>query len=453
MNSEGLVVTGNKSSPLGPLPSGWKIVPLKDVSFFITKGSTPTTYGFEWMNDGVPFLRSECVTDGGFINDGLSYISEEANYFLKRSEIRAGDMLITITGNVGRVIIYPASMRPGNINQHIARIRIVDADELNATYISYVLSSQSYRDYYLRITTGLAYPQISLEQIRHSEIPAPPLPQQQKIAKILTTVDNLIEQTQALIDKYTAIKQGMMGDLFTRGIDLSGTPETNPNHGQLRPSFEEAPELYKETELGWVPRQWSTVSLGEIADKITSGSRDWAAYYADNGDLFVRISNLTREHINFRWDSVKYVDIGGGSEGERTRLLEGDILISITADLGIVGVVPKGFERAYINQHTALVRLGSQCNPRFIGNYLSSHMGQIQFEKYNDTGAKAGLNLPTIASLKCVFPSLNEQDEISKIIDALDSKVSIQKVERSKHEMIKKGLMQDLLTGKVQVTA
>jgi type I restriction enzyme S subunit len=84
---------------------------------------------------------------------------------------------------------------------------------------------------------------------------------------------------------------------------------------------------------------------------------------------------------------------------------------------------------------------------------LSSHSGQVQFEKYNDTGAKAGLNLPTIASLKCLFPSLNEQAEISKIIDALDSKVSIQKVELSKHEMVKKGLMQDLLTGKVQVTA
>ena len=75
---------------------------------------------------------------------------------------------------------------------------------------------------------------------------------------------------------------------------------------------------------------------------------------------------MTREHINFRWKSIRYVDIGNGSEGERTRLETSDILISITADLGIIGVAPNDFGRAFINQHTALVRLSKEIvNPRF----------------------------------------------------------------------------------------
>lgn len=275
---------------------------------------------------------------------------------------------------------------------------------------------------------------------------------QQKIAKILSTVDNLIEKTQTLIDKYTTIKQGMMADLFTRGIDMTTSDTSNPKGGKLRPSVEDAPELYKQTELGWVPKEWEVKNLGELAEKVTSGSRDWAAYYADEGDLFVRISNLTREHINFRWKSIRYVDIGNGSEGERTRLAEGDILISITADLGIIGVVPNDFGRAFINQHTALVRLTKEIvNPRFIGNFLHSHAGQFQFEKFNDSGAKAGLNLPTVASLNCLLPSLEEQDLISVRVDSVDTQIEIYKIELAKYQSQKKGLMQDLLTGSVRV--
>ncbi|HAS6054581.1 restriction endonuclease subunit S [Vibrio vulnificus] len=283
-------------------------------------------------------------------------------------------------------------------------------------------------------------------ELREITIWDAPLPIQQRIGEIIETIDNQIDATQALIDKYTAIKQGMMADLFSRGID----PETKA----LRPTFEEAPELYHKTPLGMLPKEWDVKTLGDISEKITSGSRDWAKFYSSEGDLFVRISNLTREHVNFRWNSVKYVNIGGGSEGERTQLQPGDILVSITADLGIVGVVPEDMGRAYINQHTALIRLATDGeNARFIGNYLSSRRGQEQFEKNNDSGAKAGINLPTIASLRCPTPEGKEQILIASKIDALDEVIADLKREKSKSLSLKQGLMQDLLTGKVSVPA
>ncbi|WJG09398.1 restriction endonuclease subunit S [Aliiglaciecola sp. LCG003] len=266
----------------------------------------------------------------------------------------------------------------------------------------------------------------------------------EKVTDIIQCLNSELDATQALIDKYTAIKQGMMADLFSRGID----PETKT----LRPTFEEAPELYKKTPLGMLPKEWDVKTLGDISEKITSGSRDWAKFYSSEGDLFVRISNLTREHVNFRWNSVKYVNIGGGSEGERTQLQPGDILISITADLGIVGVVPEDMGRAYINQHTALIRLSTDGeNARFIGNYLSSRCGQGQFEKNNDSGAKAGINLPTIASFRCPIPKEKEQILIASKIDTLDEVIADLKREKSKSISVKRGLMQDLLTGKVSV--
>ncbi|MBK7623002.1 MAG: restriction endonuclease subunit S [Kineosporiaceae bacterium] len=113
-----------------------------------------------------------------------------------------------------------------------------------------------------------------------------------------------------------------------------------------------------------------------------------------------------------------------GAEGSRTRLQPGDVLISITADLGIVGVVPGDLGEAYINQHIALVRLGNNDLPRWVGHYFSSRIGQEQFSRLNDQGAKAGLNLPTIARLRVPTPPRHHQIEAVQALDQVDTRVS-----------------------------
>ena len=97
---------------------------LEDISSFITKGATPTTYGFEWQTDGVCFFRNDSIKNNVFIYGDYSYISEEANEFLKRSEIKAGDIIIAITGDIGKVGMVPRNIKKANINQHLARVRI-----------------------------------------------------------------------------------------------------------------------------------------------------------------------------------------------------------------------------------------------------------------------------------------------------------------------------------------
>lgn len=87
------------------------------------------------------------------------------------------------------------------------------------------------------------------------------------------------------------------------------------------------------------------------AELVTSGSRGWARYYSDEGALFLRIGNLTRDHINMRFDDIVLVNPPKSSEGKRTSVKTGDLLISITADLGIIAVIPTGFGEAYVNQH------------------------------------------------------------------------------------------------------
>ena len=264
------------------------------------------------------------------------------------------------------------------------------------------------------------------------------------IADILDTLDTAIFETEAIIAKFKAVKQGLLHDLLTRGIDANG---------ELRPPQAEAPHLYKESPLGWIPQDWDTATLESVSSTVTSGSRDWARYYSESGALFVRIGNLTREHINFRFDSTIYVRPPRNADGQRTRLEPGDILISITADLGIVGVIPEGMGEAYINQHIAVVRPSfSAVNPRFVGHYLACPVAQIYISQLNDAGAKAGLNLPTVRGLLTVRPERREQDLIAERLDEIDKRIQNAAIEVAKLRELKAGLMDDLLTGRVRVT-
>jgi len=140
-------------------------------------------------------------------------------------------------------------------------------------------------------------------------------------------------------------------------------------------------------------------------------------------------------------------------QGKRTKVSEGDLLISITADLGIIGVIPTGFGEAYINQHIALVRLDRNvANPRWIGNYLAFGPPQEEFRRLNDQGAKAGMNLPTVGTIMVAKPGIEEQGRIASVIDAHEAKIHKEQQYLNKLKLQKKGLMHDLLTGKVRVS-
>ncbi len=293
-------------------------------------------------------------------------------------------------------------------------------------------------------TNGTGIPHVDKEILENISVFCPGDAQQRKIAEVLDTLDTAIHQTEAIVEKLKQVKQGLLHDLLTRGVDANG---------ELRPSYEQAPELYQDSPLGWVPKAWDVVTLESVSHTVTSGSRDWARFYADSGALFVRIGNLTREHINFRYESTIYVRPPRNADGQRTRLESGDILISITADLGIIGVVPDGMGEAYINQHIALVRPNlSIINPRFVGHYLASPVAQTYISKLNDSGAKAGLNLPTIRSLITAKPIGDEQDVIATRLDEIDKRIQNATTESAKLRELKSGLMDDLLTGRVRVT-
>ena len=192
--------------------------------------------------------------------------------------------------------------------------------------------------------------------------------------------------------------------------------------------------------------EWEVKILGEMTDTITSGSRDWAKYYSNSGCKFIRMTNLNRDGIQLKLDDLRFVDIkSSSSDGERTSLVQGDILMSITAELGKIGWIPSNFGKAFINQHTALIRIKrTSANSIFVAHLLSTKKLNKQINGLNDAGAKAGLNLPTIKSICLTLPSLPEQTKIANFLTAVDQKISLLTQKASLLSQYKKGVMQQI---------
>ncbi len=190
----------------------WKKYQLGEISTFITKGTTPTTYGFSWQNDGIPFFRNDCIRNNIFVYGDFSYISEDANEALQRSEIQGNDILIAITGDIGKVGIVPASIKKANINQHIARIR---TKSIEPYFVYQYLASDVIQNDYKKIKTGISMPQLSLEQIRETTISVPSTAEQRRIAAFLKEFDNLISLNQQTLGQWKQKKKFLMQTLLT----------------------------------------------------------------------------------------------------------------------------------------------------------------------------------------------------------------------------------------------
>lgn len=169
-----------------------------------------------------------------------------------------------------------------------------------------------------------------------------------------------------------------------------------------------------------LPPGWARTTTGVLFAFVTSGSRGWAAYYAAEGANFLRIGNLTRASIGLDLEDIQRVQVPNTTEVERTRVQPGDILISITADIGSIGLVPDGLGEAYVNQHLALSRPHPQIDPTYLAWFLRSAAGgQRQFTSLRRGATKAGLGLDDIRAVEVPVAPLAEQRRIVARVEEL----------------------------------
>ena len=162
--------------------------------------------------------------------------------------------------------------------------------------------------------------------------------------------------------------------------------------------------------------------IREMSTLVTSGSRGWAKYYAPQGAKFIRIGNLTRDSIDIDFNDTQYVDLPDKAEGLRSKLQPNDVLVSITADLGSIGLVPNNIGEAYINQHIAVVRFKNSAQGKFMAWYLRSDWGQKDLLKNKRGAGKLGLGLDDIRDSGVPVVS---DEEAEAVLDIIESRLSV----------------------------
>lgn len=402
----------------------------------VVGGGTPSRSQSRYWKGFIPWASVKDFTDDAvYLKKTAEHISHEGLVSSAATLVPEGTPVLCTRMAVGRCAL---TTEPTAINQDLKAFLL--AGDIDRHFFIRLL--RHHGPQLDRVSVGSTVRGITLGDLLTHEVfcPADTL-EQARIAIVLDTIDQAIAKTEAVIAKLKHVRAGLLHDLLTHGLD---------ENGELRDPVAH-PEQFKDSPLGRIPKDWEVIPLGGLSTFVTSGSRGWANYYSEDGPVFLRIGNLTREHINFRLNDIVRVRPPSGSEGARTRVQPGDVLISITADLGIIGVIPNEFEEAYVNQHIALVRpLSSNC-PRWIGRYLAFGPTATHFRMLNDSGAKAGMNLSAVESLQVALPTKDEQDASTIALDSIDQDIAQQLQAEHKLRHIKSGLTPDLIVGRVEV--
>ncbi|MBU8967507.1 restriction endonuclease subunit S [Bacillus safensis] len=386
----------------------------------ITMGQSPASSDCNDSGEGLPFYQGNA--DFGFKSPTPS------RYCTKpKKTATAGDILFSVRAPVGDVNIANEECA---IGRGLSAIRSVKALQ---QYLYFFL--QFYKKEWGKVQQGSTFEAINKNDLAEMNVFAPPLQEQQKIADILSSVDETIEKTETIINQTEKVKSGLMQNLLTRGI------------GHTK---------FKETEVGEIPEKWELLSIGSIA-KLQGGYAFKSKDYIAEGIQLIRISNLFGKFLNLAKDPV-YLPTSYKDDYKGYVLKEGDLIICMTGtvgkeDYGHVVKIPQNSKPLLLNQRVGKFVLQNQeIDRNFLYWFLSSRLFLDVIYSFGNGTKQANLSAKQIESVLIPLPPREEQVRISKMIDSIDKKVEIEKQKLEQLKQVKKGLMQSLLTGKVRVT-
>lgn len=423
------------------LPDGWEKVSIEKDSILIS-GLRPKGGS---LDSGIPSLGGEHITSDGRINfsdENGRYIPKKFFEFMTKGKIKRGDILINKDGaNTGKVAILKKDFYPNMaINEHLFILR--SREFFDYSYLFYWIFSHLGQKQIKYKITGSAQPGLSSRFTKNFFVLKPPLPEQHKIAVILETVDNSIEKTDAIIEKYKRIKQGLMQDLLTKGIDENGNIRTEKTH------------KFKDSPLGSIPEEWKVVRLVEVVEKIKNGYVYSFSNIRKEGQAITRIETISEGFINK--NKLGYINIELRHIACNYLIKVGDILFSHINSYEHVGktAIYNGDPSHLIHgMNLLLIRTKKHiCNPFFLINFIKKNDVRDRVRNLSGQAVnQVSIKPSELSRFQISLPPISEQHRIVSILSKVDNTIEKEEAYKDKLEKIKQGLLEDLLTGKVRV--
>ena len=395
------------------IPEGWQVQNLADVALIILGQSPPSSACNEKVK-GYPFYQGNA--DFGYRHPLPQRWIEKPLKIAQKD-----DILISVRAPVGELNIANTDCC---IGRGVGSIRPLSA---NRNFIYYTLLNA--RNSLASVSQGSTFDAINGKELRSLSLLIPPLPEQMKIAAILSSVDDAIQATQAVIDQTRRVKQGLMQQLLTRGI------------GHTR---------FKQTEIGEIPEDWGVAKLDDVCEWIGVGIASSTTHaYAKDGIPIIRNQNIKEGYIDS--SNLLRINLEFDQNNKTKRIRTGDVLSVRTGYPGLSAVVPPEFDQCHC--FTTLISRPNIniLKPEYLCWWINSDCGKRFVLSGQAGGAQQNFNVGELRKMPLAIPPKDEQQRIAGIIEDMLRMIQMYEKDIESIITLKKGLMQDLLTGRVRV--
>jgi type I restriction enzyme S subunit len=410
-----------KDTKIGRIPNEWELKKLEEIASF-RRGSFPQPYGLEkWYDDenGHPFIQ---VYDVGkqmklkpTTKRKISDAAAEKSVFVAK-----GTLILTIQGSIGRVAItqYDAYIDRTLL---IFQSFLLPTDKIFLSSQLEVLFNKERQK-----ANGSTILTITKAQLSKFLIPLPPLAEQQKIAAILSTVDEQISTTDKIIEKSKELKKGLMQKLFSEGI----------GHTE-----------FKDTKIGRIPKDWEILKINKVADCYggTTPSTIVKEYWS--GDiLWATPSDITKNKSEYLLDTNRKITEQGRASKNLRFVKKNGLLMTSRASIGFLNISNGD---VVTNQGFINIECKDNFHYKFFYYWVLDNRKKLLSLSQGSTFLE--LNRKTFAKINIPIPPLPEQQKIATILSEADAKIEKEQIQKAQLQALKKGLMQQLLTGKKRV--
>ncbi|MDM0578759.1 restriction endonuclease subunit S [Clostridium perfringens] len=416
---------GYKMTELGEIPNEWSIKKIGDLIHYMKSG---LSRNLKEDDIGIPCIRSNNIINSKICGDELKYwyLEDDKGANIRDYILNDGDILINFINSmsqIGKGCIYKDIGRPAIYTTNIFRMQI-EKKVMNNLYFNYFIQTEFYKKEIVLITKpAINQASFTTGDFKNIKLVVPTIKEQEKIVEILSTVDEQIENTEKLIQKNQELKKGLMQQLLTKGI----------GHTE-----------FKKTELGIIPKKWRLKKIDEIG-KVITGNTPKTTEKDNYGDEFLWVSPFDMGSSKYIKNTNKMLSKKGFDKARK--LPSGAVLVTcIGSTIGKIGIATNELST---NQQINSIICNEDVDSEFI--YYAIDYNFSKYSNYISNQAVPIINKSTFGEFLIQIPELKEQNKVAKILSKVDDDIEKQLNKKNKLEILRNGLIQQLLTGNIRV--